>query len=173
MLKNGPPVEDGGIEVLDNSADQEAGGGGQDEQEGSEQQQTDPEAEKAVQSAMLSIALSSLSNVATKVTGCDDVALSSDEIEHLKKLWEPIMPSMSPMTAALIGTGIIVVGKVAIYARFRAEQRTKDELGIPTDQRSTVPKTNIGPASRSESDVEDGIASQQPVQVNRHQPKDS
>ena len=49
--------------------------------------------------------------LATKIPEAD---FTMEEVEALKKLWTPLMPTLSPLSAAIIGTVVIVGGKMAL-----------------------------------------------------------
>lgn len=63
--------------------------------------------------------------LATKIPEAD---FTEDEVEALRKLWVPIMPKLSPLTAAIIGTVVIVGGKVAMVM----VEKGKRSGGVPT-----------------------------------------
>lgn len=59
------------------------------------------------------------SRIAVAITGIEEIALDEAEIEQLKNLWSSLVPEVSPTAAAIIGTLIIVGGKVGIYVAKR------------------------------------------------------
>ena len=57
--------------------------------------------------------------LATKIPEAD---FTPDEVEALKQLWTPIMPKLSPLTAAIVGTVVIVGGKIAMVMVEKGKQ---------------------------------------------------
>lgn len=56
-----------------------------------------------------------VSRMAVAIIGMEDIAFTDPEVEQLKNLWSPFMPSISPVATAILGTVIIVGGKVGVY----------------------------------------------------------
>ncbi len=70
-----------------------------------------------------------IGKTAEMLTKMPEMNFDVDEVEQLKVLWASQIPGMSPMTAAIIGTAIIISGKVAIYMSLKKQQakQTKEE----------------------------------------------
>lgn len=111
--------------------------------EGGEQgAQTDPEAMALINEAVVETAAKTIGKVAALITKIPEMDFDEAEVEQLKRLWSPIMPGMSPMTAAIIGTSLIVAGKVAIYmAKNKGVKNAETEAA---KQISTVPAKPAG-----------------------------
>jgi hypothetical protein len=92
-----------------------------------EQEAQSPEMSEAlaeVNSAIIETGVKTLSKVAVMITKIPELEFTEEEIEQLKVLWTPQIPTMSPLTGAIVGTLLIVAGKVAIYAKYK--DRRKD-----------------------------------------------
>ena len=72
-----------------------------------------------VNAAIIETGVKTLSKVAVMITKIPELEFTEDEIEQLKVLWTPQIPTMSPLTGAIAGTLLIVAGKVAIYAKYK------------------------------------------------------
>lgn len=93
----------------------------QQEQEQEQQQSIrhtkhDADLDLALNGIMIETCAKMMGNIAQALTGVGEVNFTEDEIEQLKKLWSPLIPTMSPVAGAIIGTLIIVGGKVAVYS---------------------------------------------------------
>jgi len=62
------------------------------------------------------------------ITRIPEMDFTEFEIEQLKSLWSPLMPTINPVVAALVGTLVIVGGKTAIYFSLKSGKKGKDEL---------------------------------------------
>lgn len=67
------------------------------------------------------------------VTKIPEMDFDEMEIEQLKVLWSPFVPQFSPKTMAILGTTVIVGGKVGTYIANRPKK--------PTDQTVESAKT--------------------------------
>jgi len=68
-----------------------------------------------VSSAMVEVSATMIGKLAVMITRIPEMAFDESELQQLKDLWTPLMPTMSPVLGAVIGTLIIVTGKVGIY----------------------------------------------------------
>lgn len=90
-----------------------AGGGGVEAPEGQERREVD----ERVNSALVKAACAGLNSVIVGMTGYQELEFSEEEVNQLDQLWSPILPTVSPVVAAIIGTVIIVGGKLALYRK--------------------------------------------------------
>lgn len=105
-----------------------------EEPEGSEEGGDGPsEAELAINGAMVEVAATTVGRVAAAITRIPEMEFDEAEVEQLKALWAPLVPEMSPMTTALVGTLIIVAGKVSIYMAKRKEIK-----GVPLQKADQI-----------------------------------
>lgn len=83
--------------------------------------------ELEVNKAIIETVCVAIGRIAIAITGTEDVAFDEAETEQLKNLWSPLVPEVSPTAAAIIGTIVIVGGKVGIYMakRHESKKRTK------------------------------------------------
>jgi len=58
------------------------------------------------------------------LTKFPDMDFTPEEIESLKEIWIPVMPSMSPTAMALVGTVVIIGSKLAGYLVKKGEQKS-------------------------------------------------
>ena len=56
-----------------------------------------------------------VSKLLVHFTHVEAMAFDEDETNHLVALWSSLIPAFSPLATALLGTSVIVVGKVGIY----------------------------------------------------------
>jgi len=76
-----------------------------------------------------------VSKVVTAATHIPELAFDEKETEQLKQLWSPLMPAISPTVMAVLGTAIIIGGKVGMYFTLKkpskkevvAEEKPKEE----------------------------------------------
>ena len=68
------------------------------------------------------------------LTKIPDMEFDESEVEQLKNLWSPLMPSLSPKTTAIIGTTIIVGGKVGVYVTHRQPKRLPEPTSPTTTE---------------------------------------
>lgn len=91
--------------------------------EGTEENvESSPEMQEAlhkVNDAVIETGVKTISNIAVLITKIPELEFTDDEIDQLKTLWSSQIPTMSPMTGAIIGTTLIVAVKVAIYMKYK------------------------------------------------------
>ncbi|MBT9151642.1 MAG: hypothetical protein DDT40_01838 [candidate division WS2 bacterium] len=51
------------------------------------------------------------------------MAFDDQETTHLIALWAPLLPAFSPLIMAILGTTVIVGGKVGLYASEKRKQK--------------------------------------------------
>ena len=88
------------------------------EQEISEEEGVSEEPSQAlvqVNEALIETSAKMIGKVMELITKIPEMNFDEEEVQQLKLLWSPIIPVMSPVLGAIIGTSIIFSGKVAIY----------------------------------------------------------
>jgi len=80
------------------------------------------EAVEAVNEAMIRTVCLVVSKVATSITKIPELAFDEEEINQLVLLWKPLIPSLSPVALAAVGTTIIIGGKTALYFSLRKKK---------------------------------------------------
>lgn len=86
-----------------------------------------------VSEAMVETIVRVLGKTLAMVTKMPEMDFDEHETEQLKNLWSPLIPTLSPVAMAVIGTVVIAGGKVGVYM----SQRDK----TPTAQDSTSKDT--------------------------------
>jgi hypothetical protein len=66
------------------------------------------------------------------LTKFPDMDFSPDEIESLKEIWIPVMPSMSPTAMAIVGTVVILGSKLAVFMVEKGKQGGKSTAAAQT-----------------------------------------
>ena len=79
------------------------------------------EAQLAVNEALIRTACLVIGKTAVAVTKFPELAFDEEETNQLVELWKPFLPVIPPIAYAIIGTTIIVGGKVGIYFSKRKE----------------------------------------------------
>jgi hypothetical protein len=105
------------IQVVDQPVDEDVAeeGGGQSQPENS----AVSEVSLQVNGMMVETAAKVIGRITVLLTKIEELDVTPDEVEQLKNLWAPLVPSISPATAAIIGTLLILGGKIAIYASLK------------------------------------------------------
>jgi len=102
-----------------------------DNQEGEEETEGEStpasEVQQQINAAMVETACMVVGNIAKLVTNIDEIAFDEDETNQLVELWSPIMPQLTPVVAAIIGTSIIIGGKVGVYYTKKKELKSGEE----------------------------------------------
>ncbi len=75
----------------------------------------DHELQVKLQPILLDSAINALGNTLAKITKLDDLDFTEDEHKALVEAWAPLLPSVSPMTNAILVTVIILSGKGLLY----------------------------------------------------------
>jgi hypothetical protein len=66
------------------------------------------------------------------LTKFPDMDFTPEEVESLKEIWIPVMPSMSPTMMALVGTVVILGSKLAVYMVRKGEAGGKQASTAPS-----------------------------------------
>jgi hypothetical protein len=75
----------------------------------------DQEIQVKLQPILLDSAINALGNTLEKLTSNQDINFTEDEHKALVECWTPLLPSVSPMTNAILVTVIIFSGKGLLY----------------------------------------------------------
>ena len=102
--------------------------------------EVDPELEHELQvklqPILLDSAINALGTTLAKLTKIDDMDFTEDEHKALVQAWSPLLPSVSPMTNAVLVTVIIMSGKALLYVSMRKKSKKmaeSDKPGLPVD----------------------------------------
>ena len=87
-----------------------------------------------VNRAMIETAVKVLGRLTALLTRIEEMDFDENEVEQLITLWTPVIPAISPVLAAVVGTLIIATGKVATYTAFH-----KREEGKGIEQKTVAP----------------------------------
>jgi len=78
-------------------------------------------------------------DVTATLTDVPEAAFTEEELDELARLWAPVLPTVSPLTAAIIGTTIICGSKAVIivttkrkkrrFRRSKASKKAEKEVG--------------------------------------------
>ena len=93
------------VSPLDTTEETEAGG----------ETAYDNEQDLLVAGAVVEATAKILGKALVLFTKMPDMDFTPEEVEALKNLWTPLLPTMSPVMAAVVGTVVIVGGKFALY----------------------------------------------------------
>jgi len=77
------------------------------------------EATQMVNEAVVEVSAKTLGRVLALLTKIPEMDFTEEEVEQLKQLWSPLIPTLSPLAAAIVGTTVILAGKVAVYTSLR------------------------------------------------------
>ena len=113
-------------------------------EEGAEEIEQHPEAE-AVNKALVEVATKTIGKLLALMTKIDEMDFTEDEVEQLSNLWAQFVPPMSPMTTALIGTGVILTGKLTIYVALRKKGVPKNAESAAKERSGDVSLTATPP----------------------------
>lgn len=86
-----------------------------EEQETLEGEYASSATDQLVADAMVETTAKMLGKLTVLITKIDEMDFDEEEIQQLKALWSPIMPTVSPVFGAIIGTSVIVLSKMATY----------------------------------------------------------
>ena len=100
-----------------------------------EEKETPSEAEEAVNEALIRTACLVISKVTVNVTKIPELAFDEDETNQLASLWKPFIPAMPPVALAVIGTVIIIGGKVALYFSLKEKKITGTEPSTKVEEK--------------------------------------
>lgn len=80
-----------------------------------------------VNRAMVETAAMVVGRTAVLITKIEEMAFDEDETNQLVALWSPILPKLTPLVAAIIGTSIIIGGKVGTYYALKEPKKSEAE----------------------------------------------
>lgn len=80
-----------------------------------------------VNEALIEASVKMIGKTVELITRIPEMNFESDEIEQLKRLWTPLLPTMNPVLAAITGTLVIFAGKATIYFSLRKERPTREQ----------------------------------------------
>ena len=100
-----------------------------------EEKETPSEAEEAVNEALIRTACLVISKVTVNVTKIPELAFDEDETNQLASLWKPFIPTVPPVALAVIGTVIIIGGKVALYFSLKEKKITGTEPSTKVEEK--------------------------------------
>lgn len=84
----------------------------------------------AINEALVETCCLVVGKLAVTVTSIPELAFDEAETQQLKDLWSPLIPAMPPLALAVLGTGLIVGGKVGIY--FSLRKKSPEQLAKET-----------------------------------------
>ena len=110
-----------------------------------EEEQYEPSPESMmVNEALVETCAKVIGKTASLITRIPEMDFDEGEVEQLKALWSPLVPVMSPLLTAVMGTAILVLGKVAIYASLHKEKPPKEvKLESLAVEGSSVPTESV------------------------------
>jgi len=92
-----------------------------------------------VNEAMIEVSAKTIGKFVALLTKIPEMDFTEDELQQLKNLWNPIVPIMSPVVGAIIGTSIIVSGKVGVYFTLKGGKKVAERAA--KEQSDEVPPT--------------------------------
>ena len=101
---------------------------GEGEEETPEEDFTSDEVKGAVIAATARV----IGKAMVLLTKFPDMDFTPEEVESLKEIWIPVMPSMSPTMMALVGTVVIIGSKLAVYMVRKGEAGGKQAATSPS-----------------------------------------
>lgn len=81
------------------------------------------EADRLAAEALIEVTVTTIGKAMVAMTKIEELDFDPDEVEQLKVLWTPLIPTMSPVMTAIFGTLMIVSSKFAIYMTLRKKQK--------------------------------------------------
>jgi hypothetical protein len=86
-----------------------------------------------LQPILLDSAINALGNTLEKLTNNEDINFTEDERKALVDCWTPLLPSVSPMTNAILVTVIILSGKALLYTASKRKLKASDTKALPVN----------------------------------------
>jgi hypothetical protein len=86
-----------------------------------------------LQPILLDSAINALGNTLEKLTSNQDMNFTEDEHQALVECWTPLLPSVSPMTNAILVTVIILSGKALLYTVSKRKLKASDSKALPVN----------------------------------------
>ena len=93
------------------------------------------EAEEAVNEALIRTACLVINKVTVNITKIPELAFDEDETNQLASLWKPFIPTVPPVALAVIGTVIIIGGKIALYFSLKEKKITGTEPSTKVEEK--------------------------------------
>lgn len=81
------------------------------------------EAEAMISAEVVKGVCSLIGDTVARITKYDEMNFTESEKEELAKVWSPLMPGVSPLTAALVTTLVIVGSKTSLFIMLRKEEK--------------------------------------------------
>ena len=100
-----------------------------------EEKEAPSEAEEAVNEALIRTACLVISKVTVNITKIPELAFDEDETNQLASLWKSFIPTMPPVALAVIGTVIIIGGKIALYFSLKEKKITGTEPSTKVEEK--------------------------------------
>jgi hypothetical protein len=88
-----------------------------------------------LQPILLDTAINALGNTLHKITNIEGMDFSEDEHKALVEAWTPLLPSVSPMTNAVLVTIIILSGKGLLYMSMRKKSKLPESKPLPVESK--------------------------------------
>jgi hypothetical protein len=88
-----------------------------------------------LQPILLDSAINALGNTLQKLTSLEDMNFTEDEHKALVDAWTPLLPSVSPMTNAVLVTVIIMSGKGLLYVAYKRKSKSTDNKSLPEESK--------------------------------------
>jgi hypothetical protein len=86
-----------------------------------------------LQPILLDSAINALGNTLEKLTSNEDINFTEDERKALVDCWTPLLPSVSPLTNAILVTVIILSGKALLYTASKRKLKASDTKALPVN----------------------------------------
>jgi hypothetical protein len=86
-----------------------------------------------LQPILLDSAITALGHTLAKLAKSDDLDFTEDEKKALVDCWTPLLPSVSPMTNAVLVTVIILSGKALLYASIKKQLKATETKALPVN----------------------------------------
>ena len=112
------------------------------EQESQEEKQPHPETEQ-VNRMLVEVSAKTIGKLLALITKIEEMDFDESEVEQLAALWSQFIPSMSPLTTAIVGTGVILVGKIGLYMTLKKGLKKNGDKAAK-EQGSEIPKPSAG-----------------------------
>jgi hypothetical protein len=93
----------------------------------------DQELQVKLQPILLDSAINALGNTLEKLTSNEDINFTEDERKALVDCWTPLLPSVSPLTNAILVTVIILSGKALLYTASKRKLKASDTKALPVN----------------------------------------
>lgn len=96
---------------------------------GEKEEELSPEVLKAVNEALIETTCMVVGKTVAVITKIPEMAFDENETAQLKELWSPFIPDIPPLALAILGTVVIVGGKVGTYFALRKKQEERKTSG--------------------------------------------